>query len=176
MRIIAVTLALAAALVLGACTQTELEPAPEPQAAEDALLLAASGASTQTPVAIEGYVFMFKRESTDASGTVKQNFGEVVVTKDGTVLREKPDDVFLGAIDYKYQEVPIMRALPELEVERAARLQAEAIAVESDTGTAKYGAIEPYIRRYLIRDANGNLFYIKPDGTEYLPAPDLVAQ
>jgi len=176
MRIIAVALALTAALVLGACTPAELKPAPEPQPIQDALLSAASDASTQTPVAIHGYVFMFKRESTNASGTVKQDFAEIVVTKDGDVLREKPSEEFHGAIDQKYTEAPIARIQPESEVEQDARLQAQAIAVENDTGTAKYGAIEPFVRRYLIKDASGNLFYITPDGSGYSPAPELVEQ
>ncbi|MDP2232442.1 MAG: hypothetical protein Q8K89_02310 [Actinomycetota bacterium] len=89
MRIIAVALVLTAALFLCACTATEPKPAPETQPIQDALLSAASDASTQTPVAIQGYVFIFKRESTDASGTVKQIVGEIVVTKDGEVLYEK---------------------------------------------------------------------------------------
>ena len=176
MRIIAVALALTAALFLVACTAAEPTPAPEAEPIQDALLLAASDASTQTPVAIEGYVFMFKRETTDASGTVRQNFAEIVVTKDGEVLREKSPDVFTGAIESKHRETPIGRILPETDPERDARLQAQAIAVENDTGTAKYGPIEPFVRRYLIKDASGNLFYISPDGSGYAPAPELVAQ
>ncbi|MBU4556674.1 MAG: hypothetical protein KJ747_07370 [Actinobacteria bacterium] len=176
MRVIAVALALTAALFLGACIQAEPNPAPETQPIQDELLLAASDASTQTPVAIEGYAFMFKREATDASGTVRQNVGEIVVTKDGKVLREKSPDMFTGAIDPKHQEAPVARVLPEADTERDARLQAQAIAVENDTGTGKYGAIEPFVRRYLIKDASGDLFYISPDGSGYSPAPELVAQ
>ncbi|MDP2232441.1 MAG: hypothetical protein Q8K89_02305 [Actinomycetota bacterium] len=84
--------------------------------------------------------------------------------------------MFTGAIDPKYQEAPVARILPETDTERDARFQAEAIAVENDTGTAKYGAIKPFVRRYLIKDASGSLFYISPDGSGYSPAPELIAQ
>lgn len=174
MRIVAAALALSVALSLYACTPSPNERAPEAQVSQDALLLAASEASTRTPVEIEGYVFMFKREKVEASGTIRQNFAEIVVTKSGTVLREKPDDFMYGAIDGKFLEKPIVRVQPELDAERKARLQAQELAIESDTGTVKYGAIEPYIRRYLIKDADGNLYYIAPDGSGYSPAPVLV--
>lgn len=177
MRVVAVVLTFAAVLSATACAPAARDTAAEPTPVRDSLLKAASLASTRTPVRIAGYAFLFNRKKTRDDGmVVEQIVGEIVVTKDGKVLREREPqgDRWHRNIFWRKGlafEAPVERLSPELDTERQARTRAESLAVASDPGTRKYGPIKPYIRRYLVQDADGVLYYIKPDGSDYWRAP-----
>lgn len=170
-----VSLALFGMFVVAACSGPAADTVSEAQAG-DPLLAAASEASTATPVEIVGYDLTFRLDRALPDGGSQQDIARRVVMKSGDLLQLPQEGPLTNAGMTDDLEQPTERLSPEPESERSARLAAIDIARAeiAGEGDGKFADVEPFVRSYVIEDANGDRFYIKPDGTDYAPAPQLV--
>ncbi|MFA5843870.1 MAG: hypothetical protein WC971_03465 [Coriobacteriia bacterium] len=181
MRAVTVVVAAVVVLLLAACSApggvSDLAvPGGEPTASTsasgppsvdasstDALLVAASRASSARPVRIVGYELVLWEKG-------RLDF-EVFMTKSGRLLT--PQRLWGAGPEFApLEERPPARVRPESEAERQAQEHAISRALELSVAEG-WGSDEAMVRIYLLEDAAGDQFLLSPDGTKIVKAPVL---